>query len=83
MSDDNVVVLPVVTRLPIPVERILARAQDVGLKMAVVVGEHEDGSLYFSSSEPDGGDVLWLLEKAKLALLQVGGAWPEGDSHGG
>lgn len=79
MTDDNVVVLPVVSRLPIPVGRVLGRAQDAGLTVAVVVGESEDGSLYFASSEPDGGDILWLLEKAKLALLQAGGAWPGGD----
>ncbi len=77
MSDDNVVILPVVTTIPIPVERILTQAVKADLKMCIVIGEKEDGSLYFSSSEPDGGDVLWQLEKAKLALLHVGGAWPE------
>jgi hypothetical protein len=76
MSDDNVVILPVVTTIPIPVERILTQAMKADLKMCIIIGENEDGSLYFSSSEPDGGDVLWQLEKAKLALLHIGGAWP-------
>jgi hypothetical protein len=77
MTDDNVVILPVITTLPIPVERILAQAMEADLKLCLVIGEREDGSLYFASSEPDGGDLLWLLERAKLALLHVGGAWPE------
>ena len=77
MTDDNVVILPVITTIPIPVDRILSQAMKADLKMCIIIGENADGSLYFGSSEPDGGDVLWLLERAKLALLHVGGAWPE------
>jgi hypothetical protein len=42
-----------------------------------VIGKQKDGGYYFSSSLADGGDVLWLLERAKLALMRAGGAWPE------
>lgn len=76
MTDDNVVVLPVVTRLDIPAERTLNTALEARLEGAVVVGTREDGTYYFASSLADGGDVLWLLEWAKMQLLQVGGAWP-------
>lgn len=31
-----------------------------------------EGQFYFASTYADGCDVLWLLEKAKLALLRVG-----------
>ena len=77
MSEDNLVILPVITTIPIPVERILSQAAKADLKLCIIIGEKEDGSLYFGSSEPDGGDVLWQLEKAKMALMRIGGAWPE------
>lgn len=76
---DNVLVLPVVTRLDIPAERTLNSALKAGLEGAVVVGRRADGTYYFASSLADGGDVLWLLEWAKMQLLHVGGAWPEGE----
>lgn len=76
MSDDNVVILPVISTLPVPVERILEQAMKADLKMCIVIGMNQDESPYFASSEPDGGDILWWIEKAKLALLHVGGAWP-------
>ena len=75
---DNVVILPVVTRLDVPAERVLNAALDADLDGVVVIGKQKDGGYYFSSSLADGGDVLWLLEWAKLALMRAGGAWPEG-----
>jgi hypothetical protein len=70
---DNVVILPVVTRLNIPPERVLNDALAADLDGAVVIGQRKDGSYYFSSSIADGGDVLWLLEWAKVALMRAGG----------
>lgn len=70
----NVVELQVVTRLDVPVERILARATEAALTEVVVVGLKPDGKFYFASSKADGGDVLWLLEIAKKRLLEVGDA---------
>ena len=70
---NNVVILPVVTRLNIPPDRVLNDALAAGLDGAVVIGQREDGSYYFSSSIADGGDVLWLLEWAKVALMRAGG----------
>ncbi len=67
----KVTVLPVLTTLDVPTERILQGAldSDPPLKSAVVVGVDADGQLYFASSFADGGSVLWWLEKAKQALL--------------
>lgn len=69
---DNVIELPVVTKLDIPVERVLRKAAEVGLAHVVVVGVTADGDEYFASSVADGGDILWMFERAKLQLLQIG-----------
>lgn len=80
MEDEKIVVLPVVTRLDTTAERVLSGAlkvaQDGYLQAAIVIGRQTNGEMYFASSLADGGDVLWDLEKAKLALLHVGGAFP-------
>ena len=51
---------------------MLAAAMRGSLTEVVIVGWDADGDLFFSSSVADGADCLWLLEKAKLALLKVG-----------
>lgn len=66
----DVIDLPVITTLDIPAERILSSAIEKGIETAVVVGWDKEGELYFASSVADGGEVLWLLEKAKQALLK-------------
>jgi hypothetical protein len=68
---DKVTVLPVVTTLDLPTERILDAAQRAELQSAVVIGVKKDGELYFASTFADGGAVLWWMEKAKQALLNV------------
>jgi hypothetical protein len=50
-SEGNVRILQAVTRLDIPVERILAEAGDADLTLCIVVGEEQDGSLYFASNK--------------------------------
>lgn len=69
----KVVVLPVVTSLDIPTERVLqaALSLEAPLQGVVLVGRDAEGRMYFASSYADGGDALWWLEKAKLALLGV------------
>lgn len=67
----NVVNLPVVTTLDIPPERVLNAAKDADLASVVVVGFTKDGAMYFAGSMADGGEVLWLFEKAKLYLMGV------------
>ena len=61
-----------VTRLDIPVERVLDEARAAGLKCTVVLGYDSEGEEYFASSIADGADVLWLLERLKLQLLRTG-----------
>lgn len=69
MVKDNVVELPVITKLDIPAKRVLKKALEANLESAVIIGYDEDGEEYFCSSLADGGDVLWLLERAKAKLL--------------
>lgn len=68
---DNVVILPVVTSLPIPVERVLGKAVEADLKTVVVLGYTREGEEYFASSISDGGEVNWLMDQLKLQLLNV------------
>lgn len=60
-----------VTRLDLPVDRVLEQAKS-HLDGVVILGYEEDGSMYFASTFADGGQVLWLLEKCKEALMSVG-----------
>lgn len=65
----KIVNLPVVTTLDLPPDRILDAAKEADLGSVVVVGHTKDGHLYFAGSMADGGEVLWLFERAKLALM--------------
>lgn len=67
----NVVELQCITRLDLPVQRILAKATAADLREVVIVGLGPDGKFWFASSKADGGDVLWLLEIAKKRLLEI------------
>ncbi|MFT0140762.1 hypothetical protein [Alloalcanivorax xenomutans] len=60
-----------VTRLPLPAAQILDQAKAANLDLAIVIGYDAEGREYFASSEPDGADVLWLLERCKKALLET------------
>lgn len=62
--------LPCITTLHIPADTILESAMGK-LDGAVVMGWDEDGTLYFASSYANGGEVLWLMEKAKKDLLDI------------
>lgn len=65
----DVLILPVVTRLDVPAERILQAALDADLDKVVIAGYTKEGDHYFASSVADGGTVLWLIEKLKKELL--------------
>lgn len=60
-----------VTRLDFPVDRVLEEAKEWIEDGVIVLGWDKDGEPYFTSSIADGGTVLWLLEKAKKALLEI------------
>lgn len=68
----NVVVLPCLTRLDVPSERVLTCALEKDLEHAVVIGWDKDGDFYFAASYASGPEVLWLLEQAKRRLLEAG-----------
>lgn len=68
---DNVTILPVITKLDVPCERILEAALESTLQQVIVIGFDADKGLYFASSTADGGDVLWWLEMAKRKLLML------------
>lgn len=67
----NVAVLNMVTRLPIPTERVLSSALENGMDTVVVIGWDNNKDFYFASSEPSGPEVVWLLEVAKKRLIEI------------
>lgn len=66
----DVIELPVVTKLDLPPERVIARAADAGLEGVVIIG-WRNGDFYFASSYADGGEVIFLCEMAKKKLLDI------------
>ena len=74
----DVIPLPVITTLDIPVSRVLKSAKKAKLEHAVVIGYEPEGEFYFASSIANGPDVLWLLEKAKRALMDTADEMEQG-----
>lgn len=68
---EKVLLLPVITTLNLDVERVLQAAIDAKPASVLVIDEGADGKLYFASSKSDGGEALWWMEKAKLALMGI------------
>jgi hypothetical protein len=66
----EVVDLDVITTLDMDPDRILERAKGE-LETAIVIGFDKDGEEYFASSVADGAQALWILERAKKALLET------------
>lgn len=66
---DKIHILETITRLDLPVARVLDKAKEE-LEDAVVIGWDKEGDFYFASTKADGGDVLWLLELAKKNLMR-------------
>lgn len=59
-----------ITRLALDPDLILSKAHGE-CKTVLVVGWDHEGKMYFATSEPDGPECLWLLEKAKQMLMEV------------
>ena len=59
-----------ITRLNLPVNTILKAAEDQ-LESVVLLGYNKEGEEYFASTIADGGEVIWLLERAKKKLLEI------------
>jgi hypothetical protein len=66
----NVVRFTGITKLDSPADHVIESALGK-LEGVVILGYDKDGQEYFASSYADGGDMLWLLERAKKALLEV------------
>lgn len=66
---DNVVIFPGVTKLRLDPRQVLDRAPP--MEDVVVLGITEEGEFYFASSHPDGGVVLYLMERARHRLMQI------------
>jgi len=66
---NNVITLPVITRLNLDPDRTLENLKGK-LGGFVIAAFDKDGELFFSSTYADGGDALWLIEKFKQALLE-------------
>ena len=64
----NVVDFDGITKLESEPDRFLDEAKGK-LSAVVIIGWDRDNKEYFLSSLPDGGDVLWLIERAKKKLL--------------
>ena len=80
MSKDNVVNFPGVTRLKIDPDKVLNAA--VGnLESVVVIGYDKTGMEYFAASDPSGPEVMWMLERAKAALINITSAMTEDDPY--
>ena len=70
MSDDNVVDFTGYTEGDVAVEKVLDGAKE-GIKGdVIVVGDGVDG-LYFATSSGNAPRILWLLEQAKIALMET------------
>ena len=64
----NVIAGHFITSLDVPVSKVLDSA--AGLQSVVVLGYTSEGEEFFASSIADGGEVLWLIERLKLQLLE-------------
>ena len=73
----DVVGLPIISRLDSDPARVIEAALEAGMKAVVVVGYDAEGQEYFASSYADGGDALWVLQRACLRLLRM----PDGSSE--
>lgn len=68
-SDENVLFFPGQTKEGFSPEMVLRGALKADLAQVVVIGWDQDENLFFSGSTQDGPDILWLLEKARMALF--------------
>lgn len=69
---DNISIFPGVTPNKYDPNITLEAATRAELTEVIVIGWDADGDLFFSASNGDGPECLWLIEKAKAALLVAG-----------
>lgn len=59
------------TVLPIPCERVLEGARLQELSSVLVIGRHDDGTLYLGCSHAELGEIILMLERAKMQFLAM------------
>lgn len=64
----NIIELP--KRKDIEPNTILEEAKDE-LDSVVIIGKKKDGTMLFDYSDITDGHILWLLEKAKLVIMDA------------
>jgi hypothetical protein len=67
----NVVDIGCISRLPLNPQRVLEAALNAGLTEVVICGFDADGNEYFAGSQPDAGDTIYHLERAKYRLMKI------------
>jgi len=68
---DNVIPIGGITKLNIPIDRVLSEANGI-LADAIIIGYDLDGGQYNASTIADGGEILWMIEQFKMNLLNIG-----------
>lgn len=69
--NDNVVPIGGITYLDLPALQVLDEAREyVSDDGLLVVGWDKDGDLFVASTTSDAFKILWLLERAKVALFE-------------
>ena len=58
------------TKLDIEADKVIVGSLEAGLTDVLVLGYRPDDSLYIAMSQADAAHAVWLLEKAKQAILE-------------
>jgi len=70
MDGAKVIPIGTITKLDLPVERVLEAAK-FKLNDVVIIGWDVNDELYTASSIADGAEVLWLLRKCEQRLMEI------------
>jgi hypothetical protein len=66
----NIISFNGITKLDLDPDMVLENTKGK-LEGVIIIGYDHMGVEYFASSYADGGDVLWLLERMKIRLLNI------------
>ncbi len=69
MSGDNVIEWPGVTTVDFTPDFVLDKAREWDMEHCLVVGHTKDGELRFGATTCDVAEVLLLLERARINLM--------------
>lgn len=68
--EDNIIPFCGITRLPTDPARILKYACTQKFERVAIIGQLENGEEYAACSDPDGGTLLWDMERVKWRLMK-------------